>query len=89
MFRVKWLQEALDELTILWTQADSALRAAITAATHALDQELQTDPYRNSESRNEEDRVLFAYPLAIQIEVDLPQRIVWVLHVWRFRRRGE
>lgn len=76
MFRVKWLQEALDELTILWTQADSPLRAAITAATHALDQELQADPYRNSESRNDEDRVLFAYPLAIQFEVDLPQRIV-------------
>jgi hypothetical protein len=89
MFRVEWLQEALDELANLWMQADSALRQAITAATHALDQELQVDPYRNSEAREDEERVLFAYPLGVQIEVDLQQRIVWILHVWRFRRRGE
>jgi len=64
-------------------------RQLITAATHALDEELQIDPYRHSESREDEERVLFAYPLAVQIEVDLQQRIVWVLHAWRFRRRGE
>jgi hypothetical protein len=67
MFRVEWLQEALDELTNLWLQADSSLRQAITAATHALDQELCVDPYRGSESREDEERVLFAYPLAVQI----------------------
>jgi hypothetical protein len=88
MFRVEWLQEALDELTGLWMQADSTFRRAITAATHILDQELQADPYRQSESRDDEERVLFAYPLAVQIEVDPQRRMVWVLHVWRFRRRG-
>jgi len=89
MFRVQWLQEALEELTLIWMQADSALRQAITSATHWIDQELQTDPFEHSESRDNEDRVLFVYPLAGEIEVDLQQRRVWVLHVWRFRRRGE
>jgi hypothetical protein len=89
MFQVKWLQEALDELTRIWMQADSSLRQAITAATHTLDQELQTDPYRESESRDDDERLLFAYPLAVQVEVDPVKRIVWVLHVWQFRRRSE
>lgn len=89
MFRVEWLQKALDELASAWMKADESLRQAITAATHTLDQELQANPYRQSESRDDEERVLFAYPLAVQVEVDRQQRIVWVLHVWRFRRRGE
>ena len=38
MFRVVWLQVALDELTTLWIQADAALRQAITAASHIVDQ---------------------------------------------------
>ena len=89
MFRVEWLQEAVDELANIWVNADTGLRHRITIAAHTLDLELRTDPYRHSESRHGEDRVLFAYPLAVQIEIDLQERIVWVLHVWRFRRRGE
>ncbi len=89
MWQVHWLQEALDDLTRIWTAADSQRRKEITQATHALDQELQTDPLANSESRDEGERALFVYPLGAQIEVDLEQRMVWVLHVWRFRRRGE
>lgn len=89
MFRVEWIQAALDDLARIWVPADPGLRQAITTATHTLDQELRKDPYRQSESRGDDERVLFAYPLAAQIEVDLRQRIVWILHVWRFRRRGE
>ena len=87
MFHVDWLQEALDELARIWMKADSTLRQAITAATHLLDQEMETDPFRQSESRDDEERVLFAFPLGLLIEVNLQQRIVWVLHVWQFRRR--
>ncbi len=91
MFRVEWVQGALDALASIWMQASPALRQAITVATNALDQELSTDPYRQSEARTDdaEDRVLFVYPLGARIEIDLGQRIVWVLHVWRYRRRGE
>ena len=44
MFRVDWLQKALDELTILWTQADSTQQQAITTASHAVEQRLRNDP---------------------------------------------
>jgi uncharacterized Ntn-hydrolase superfamily protein len=88
MFRVQWLPEAVEELARIWTAADSTLRQAVTAATQALDEELRMNPYRQSESREDEWRVLSLYPLAARIKVDLQQRIVWVLHVWRYRRRG-
>jgi WD40 repeat protein len=62
MFRVEWLQSALDELATIWTQADSAERQAITRATHLIDQQLQQDPDNQGESRPKGRRVLFAPP---------------------------
>jgi hypothetical protein len=82
---VLWLQEALDELTNLWMQAESPVRQHVTNAAHRLDQELQTDPFTRSESRDGEERVIFVNPLAALIEVDEGQGIAWILHVWRFR----
>jgi hypothetical protein len=89
MFRVQWLRQADDELARIWTEADASLRQAITVAADALDEQLRADPFRQSESRGGEERVLFVYPLAVQVEVDVQQSVVWVLHVWRFRRRGK
>ncbi len=89
MFQVKWIQAALDDLTNIWLEADSDLRAAITAASHELDERLERDPYGCSESRTGEVRVTFLYPLGVEIEIDLVKRIVWVQHVWRFRQRGQ
>jgi hypothetical protein len=64
MFRVEWLREAVGELAELWIEADSPFRRAITEATHALDQELQADPFRASESTEGEVRISFSNPLA-------------------------
>lgn len=89
MFRVEWIQAALDDLASIWMQADAALRQKITTATQTIDQQLEADPFRQSESREDDERVLFVYPLGAEIEVDLRQRIVWVLHVWQFRQRDE
>jgi hypothetical protein len=89
MCRVEWIQDALNDLAALWLQGDTSFRQAITEAANSLDEDLHTDPFRQSESRDEGERVAFAYPLAAQIEVEEQQRRVWVLHVWRFRRRGE
>jgi hypothetical protein len=72
MFRVEWLREAVGELAELWIEADSPFRQAITEATHALDQELQADPFRVSESREGDVRISFSKPLAILFEVDPP-----------------
>jgi plasmid stabilization system protein ParE len=91
MFRVEWIQKALDDLANIWSQSDSGSRDRITKATNELDKSLQRNPYRMSEARTDdsEKRVLFEYPLGAIIEIDLAQRKVWVVHVWRFRRRGE
>jgi hypothetical protein len=86
MFRVEWLSEAVSELADIWIKADSQSRQVITEATHNLDRELQTDPFRESESREGEVRVLFTRPLGVLFEVDAAQRIVWILHVWSFRQ---
>ena len=65
MYRVEWLQSALDELTAIWTRADSALRRAITAASHQIDRQLQHDPDQQGESHPKGRRVLFAPPLGV------------------------
>ena len=87
MFTVRWERSALDELTNLWLGANSTMRAAITAATNELDEDLQTDPVLGSETREGGDRVRFAFPLGIRFEIDEEQHLVSVLQVWSFRRR--
>jgi hypothetical protein len=89
MFRVEWIQTAVDELATLWMSADSAARRAITAAAHTAESRLQTDPYGCSESRSGHTRVTFVYPLGLEFEIDDDKGVVWVLHVWRYRQRGE
>jgi hypothetical protein len=84
MFRVEWFQSALDQLTVLWLQADQALRQAITQATHRIDQLLQSDPHNAGESRPGGRRILFESPLGILFRVDANN--VTVLRVWQFRR---
>lgn len=88
MFTVRWKRSALNELAALWTQADSTMRQAITAATNRIDQELQHDPENQSESRGGGERVYFEFPLGIRFEVDRQESLVHVLHVWSFRKRG-
>jgi hypothetical protein len=73
MFRVEWLESALDELTTVWMQAESSLRPAITAATHQIDQQLRADPIGCSESRSGETRVLFEKPLGVNFYVESPE----------------
>jgi hypothetical protein len=84
---VEWLQDALNELANIWMQADSASRQEITQAAHTLDQQLQVDPYLESESRDQYTRIIFVYPLAAQIEIDPHKKAVWVLNVWRFWKK--
>jgi hypothetical protein len=57
MFRVEWLQSALDELADLWTRADPVQRQAITAASNLLDQRLRRDPHFEGESRSKGDEL--------------------------------
>ncbi len=88
MFRVAWLQSALDELTATWLEADSALRQAITAASHWIDAQLSKAPSQEGESREGGTRIAFIPPLSITFEVDEDAQVVMVAHVRRFRPRN-
>jgi len=87
MFRVEWLQRALDDLTTGWLQASAQERLAITSASHALEEGLRTDPQHEGESREGDVRIAFEAPLAVSFHVDPYRRLVTVLHVRLFRRR--
>jgi hypothetical protein len=87
MFRVEWLQVALDELMTLWMQADTTQRPAITTASHAIDQRLSSDPLNEGESRPGGRRITFVSPLAVRFQIEADGQTVTVLHVRLFGRR--
>jgi hypothetical protein len=89
MFTVRWEEQALNELADLWTRADSSQRQAITEASHQIDQQLSDDPENQGESRPLGCRILFAPPLGVIFHIEQHAPLVSVLHVWRFRQRGE
>lgn len=86
MFRVRWERRALDELTDLWTQADSATRQALTAASHTIDRRLARDPLNEGESRPRGRRIAFFPPLAVLFRVENDGQTVSVLHLRLFHR---
>jgi hypothetical protein len=88
MFQVEWLQAALDELTQLWTQADSTLRSALTAASHEIDQRLKRDPMNEGESRAHGRRITFVPPLAVTFRVEADGRTVTVVEILLFRPKS-
>jgi hypothetical protein len=89
MFRVAWMQTALNDLAQAWMQADSGQRAAITIATQAVDQILQNDPQTQGESRCGGQRLLLHPPLGVVFEVEPRLSSVRVVHAWVFRRRQQ
>ncbi len=84
MFRVEWLHSALDELAVIWMEADSAARQAITTAAYEIDQRLQSDPNAEGESRPENRRVTFVMPLVVMFRVEAEGNVATVLHIWRY-----
>ena len=82
------MAEASAELTTIWVDADPAARRALAAATNSLDQDRRAAPDLFGGSRGDAERVVFAHPLAVWIEIDHGRGLVWVLHVWQIRRRG-
>ena len=84
MWTVDWLQSALDELADLWNQADAASRQHITSACNEIDQRLKRNPNSEGESRADDRRILFVYPLAVLYRVINDNSKVEILHVWRY-----
>jgi hypothetical protein len=83
--QVERAEEALDELTAIWTAGDSNLRVAVTSAANAIDVQLQHDPLGAGESRSGDERILFEWPLAIVFSTPPDGSSALVLHLWRFQ----
>ena len=81
-----WQPTARDELAVLWMAADSAVREGITVAANRVDDELRQHPENKGESRPNNQRIFFVFPLAIRFRIDTPRSIVYVTHVWTYRR---
>jgi len=89
MYRVRWERSALNELTTLWLESESALRNMINAAVNQIEQQLRTNPFRHSESRGDERRILLAAPLGIRFRVEKDRGTISVASVWLYRVRGK
>jgi hypothetical protein len=88
VYTVLYREQARDELALLWLNADSKLRAAITAASAVLETALRTNPHAIGESRTATQRMAFEPPLAILFDVREQDRQVIVLHIWQYGRSG-
>jgi len=80
-YTVVWVDSAQNELAELWT--DGPDRDAITAAAHAIDQELAIDPQNKGGELSEGLRAIFLPPLRALFTVREDDRIVEVLRVKR------
>jgi len=81
-FTVIWTATAEQSLTDIWLAAED--RQLVADAANAIDGQLQFDPEQQGESRESGRRILLASPLAAKFRVFPEDRIVRVLHVWRF-----
>ena len=84
-FTVTWTPDAEAQLTRIWLAARD--RTTLTAATHAIEQKLGTDPANAGESRDPGRRITIEEPLAVIFRVDETPYTVRVLRVWRTRSR--
>jgi hypothetical protein len=79
-YTVTYKPSAERELIDLWINAPS--RPAVTDAANRVDALLRTAPKDQGESRDEQTRILFERPLAVQFEIHDADCLVEVLKVW-------
>lgn len=89
MYRVEWIQSALDALTEIWLQSDTPRRDSIRDAVDRLEQSLKFDPRHVGESRGGDNRICFVDPLAVKFRIEPRLSLVTVLYVGRIRRKEE
>jgi hypothetical protein len=85
-FTVLWVPAAERELAQLWI--DASRRGEVSDAANEIDVHLGSAPLEEGESREKGRRILFVPPLGVSFEVFPGDRLVRVLHVWRFETRG-
>lgn len=83
-FTVIWRPEALGQLADAWNASPD--RRAVTEASERIDRAIMADPTGAGESRDADDRIVFAPPLAAIYRVDPAARMVFVLSVGLYGR---
>ncbi len=86
-YTVVWLTPAQDHLADIWTSAPD--KAAVTAASNAIDGILGHDPFASSKPRGDNERVMFVDPLGVVYRVSDDDCMVTVSAVWRTSFLGE
>jgi hypothetical protein len=89
VYRVVWRPAALTQLSEIWVEAPSSLRARITDTVREIDRELRRDPVAIGESRSERSRIAFVAPLGLLFRVDIANRLAMVEKVWLLRSRHD
>jgi len=84
-YTVLWVRRAESKLAQIWNEA--ADRTAVTHAANSVDKVLGNDPENCGESRPDGQRIHIVSPLAVTFRVEIDDRIVRVVDVWRFRRQ--
>ena len=87
MYRVEWMQFALDELTQNWLKSDPPVRKAITVASESIEKQLRLNPQDAGESRSPDYRILIETPLGLFFRVEEDAKIVTIFHLWLIRTR--
>ncbi len=87
MYRIEWMQFALDELALNWLKSDPLTRKAITVASESIEKQLRLNPQDAGESRNADFRILIEMPLGLFFNVDEDAQLVTIFHLWLIRTR--
>ena len=85
-YTVVWVPAAEQELAELWM--NTARRREVTQAAREIDSRLRLAPAEAGESRAHGRRILLVLPLGVTFEIVPEDRIVRVLDVWQFEKRG-
>jgi hypothetical protein len=81
-YQVLWSSDAEALLTEIWLLSDD--RERVNNAVYDLEKKLKSNPEDAGESRESDDRIAFAPPLAVHFRVFVSDLTVKVLKVWRY-----
>jgi hypothetical protein len=87
MYHLEWRDVAISDLANGWLQADTRLRADITAAIHEVERRLLRAPDKAGEARKPGTRVLILNPLVVTFHVNVRTQIVLISAVRVNRRK--
>lgn len=85
-WRVEWLPKAIEGLAGIYLVHPN--KQLISQAANEIDRALEWHPESEGESRPI-GRILFRFPLGALFYVDHPAHAVYVVHVWRFRKKNK